>query len=147
MLTLDWITWYLYEQGLLWETSLLDPEEGIRFRGYSIPELQACGACIFKLPSSSSTQQQGKLHGFYNLNRGVLPFQCCHPLPTRGVMLTAIMKPAPIAPPCSPCSAAQAKLPKVNEQPLPEGLLWLLMTGQVGVWRHRAATRVAGLCT
>ena len=27
-------------QGLLWETSLLDPEEGIRFRGYSIPELQ-----------------------------------------------------------------------------------------------------------
>jgi citrate synthase len=28
-------------QGLLWETSLLDPEEGIRFRGYSIPELQA----------------------------------------------------------------------------------------------------------
>ncbi|CAL5218955.1 g707 [Coccomyxa viridis] len=26
--------------GLLWETSLLDPEEGIRFRGYSIPELQ-----------------------------------------------------------------------------------------------------------
>lgn len=28
-------------QGLLWETSLLDPEEGIRFRGYSIPECQA----------------------------------------------------------------------------------------------------------
>ncbi len=26
--------------GLLWETSLLDPEEGIRFRGYSIPECQ-----------------------------------------------------------------------------------------------------------
>ena len=25
---------------LLWETSLLDPEEGIRFRGYSIPECQ-----------------------------------------------------------------------------------------------------------
>jgi len=24
----------------LWETSLLDSEEGIRFRGYSIPELQ-----------------------------------------------------------------------------------------------------------
>uniref|UniRef100_A0A6U0X887 Citrate synthase n=1 Tax=Polytomella parva TaxID=51329 RepID=A0A6U0X887_9CHLO len=32
--------------GLLWETSLLDPEEGIRFRGHSIPELQA------KLPSA-----------------------------------------------------------------------------------------------
>lgn len=28
--------------GLLWETSLLDPEEGIRFRGYSIAECQAC---------------------------------------------------------------------------------------------------------
>lgn len=27
-------------QGMLWETSLLDPDEGIRFRGYSIPELQ-----------------------------------------------------------------------------------------------------------
>lgn len=27
-------------QGLLWETSLLDPEEGIRFRGYSIPDCQ-----------------------------------------------------------------------------------------------------------
>lgn len=26
---------------MLWETSLLDPEEGIRFRGLSIPELQA----------------------------------------------------------------------------------------------------------
>ena len=31
-------TWW---QGMLWETSLLDPEEGIKFRGYSIPELQA----------------------------------------------------------------------------------------------------------
>ncbi len=27
-------------QGLLWETSLLDPDEGIRLRGYSLPELQ-----------------------------------------------------------------------------------------------------------
>lgn len=26
--------------GMLWETSLLDSEEGIRFRGYTIPELQ-----------------------------------------------------------------------------------------------------------
>lgn len=32
----------LDSQGLLWETSLLDPEEGIRFRGFSIPELQVC---------------------------------------------------------------------------------------------------------
>lgn len=27
---------------MLWETSLLDPELGIRFRGLSIPELQKC---------------------------------------------------------------------------------------------------------
>ena len=27
--------------GLYWETSLLDADEGIRFRGYSIPELQS----------------------------------------------------------------------------------------------------------
>ena len=26
--------------GMLYETSLLDPDEGIRFRGFSIPELQ-----------------------------------------------------------------------------------------------------------
>ncbi len=39
---------------MLWETSLLDPEEGIRFRGFSIPELQVklvvpCtpGACLY----------------------------------------------------------------------------------------------------
>ena len=53
-------------QGLLWETSLLDPEEGIRFRGYSIPELQQ------KLPGA-----------------------------------------------------------KPGGEPLPEGLLWLLLTGDV----------------
>ncbi|KAF8395914.1 hypothetical protein HHK36_019869 [Tetracentron sinense] len=52
--------------GLLWETSLLDPDEGIRFRGLSIPECQK-----------------------------VLP-------------------------------AA-----KPEGQPLPEGLLWLLLTGKV----------------
>lgn len=34
--------------GLLWETSLLDADEGIRFRGYSIPECQQL------LPSTSS---------------------------------------------------------------------------------------------
>jgi len=52
--------------GLLWETSLLDPEEGIRFRGHSIPEIQA-------------------------------------------------------------------KLPKVRPggEPIPEGLLWLLLTGKI----------------
>ena len=52
--------------GLLWETSLLDADEGIRFRGYTIPELQE------KLPRA-----------------------------------------------------------KANGQPLPEGLLWLLLTGKL----------------
>lgn len=53
-------------KGMLWETSLLDPEEGIRFRGLSIPE-------------------------------------------------------------------CQEKLPKATEggEPLPEGFLWLLITGEV----------------
>ncbi|CAN1190318.1 Pentatricopeptide repeat-containing protein At2g22070 [Linum perenne] len=52
--------------GLLWETSLLDPEEGIRFRGLSIPECQKV------LPAASP-----------------------------------------------------------DGEPLPEGLLWLLLTGKV----------------
>jgi len=53
---------------MLWETSLLDPLEGIRFRGYTIPELQE------KLPSYSG---------------------------------------------------------KAGDEPMPEGLLWLLLTGEV----------------
>ncbi|CAN1324374.1 Citrate synthase, mitochondrial [Linum perenne] len=60
--------------GLLWETSLLDPEEGIRFRGLSIPECQK-----------------------------VLP--------------TA----------------------KPDGEPLPEGLLWLLLTGKVSCGLSRIA--------
>jgi hypothetical protein len=64
-------------QGMLWETSLLDAEEGIRFRGHSIPELQAI------LPGA-----------------------------------------------------------RPGGEPLPEGLLWLLMTGEVraagqhGLWQQ-----------
>lgn len=38
-------------KGLVTETSLLDPEEGIRFRGYSIPECQA------KLPKAKDGKQ------------------------------------------------------------------------------------------
>ncbi|GAB4823211.1 hypothetical protein N2152v2_010257 [Parachlorella kessleri] len=54
---------------MVWDTSLLDPEEGIRFRGFSIPELQE------KLPAAKENS----------------PFRC----------------------------------------PLPEGLLWLLLTGDL----------------
>jgi len=53
-------------KGLIWETSLLDPEEGIRFRGLTIPE------CQKKLPKAAG-----------------------------------------------------------GEEPLPEGLFWLLLTGEV----------------
>jgi citrate synthase len=53
--------------GLLYDTSLLDPQKGIRFRGYSIPELQE------KLPRAGKT----------------------------------------------------------GEEPLPEGLFWLLLTGEI----------------
>jgi citrate synthase len=55
-------------KSMLWETSLLDPVEGIRFRGHTIPELQEV------LPSYSG---------------------------------------------------------KPNDEPMPEGLLWLLLTGEV----------------
>ena len=37
---------------MLWETSLLDPEEGIRFRGYSIPDVQA-SSCAAALPEAA----------------------------------------------------------------------------------------------
>eukprot|EP00316_Scyphosphaera_apsteinii_P008146 CAMPEP_0119299136 /NCGR_PEP_ID=MMETSP1333-20130426/1249_1 /TAXON_ID=418940 /ORGANISM="Scyphosphaera apsteinii, Strain RCC1455" /LENGTH=467 /DNA_ID=CAMNT_0007300463 /DNA_START=28 /DNA_END=1431 /DNA_ORIENTATION=- len=55
-------------KAMLWETSLLDPIEGIRFRGYTIPELQE------KLPTLTM---------------------------------------------------------KKGEEPLPEGLFWLLLTGEI----------------
>ena len=45
------MTWML--QGMLWDTSLLDPEEGIRFRGFSIPELQ-----VSALPAAVPAKQQ-----------------------------------------------------------------------------------------
>jgi len=55
-------------KSMLWETSLLDPIEGIRLRGYTLPELQE------KLPSYSG---------------------------------------------------------KADDEPTPEGLLWLLLTGEI----------------
>ncbi|CAI5463171.1 unnamed protein product [Closterium sp. Yama58-4] len=61
-------------KGLVWETSQLDPEQGIKFRGYSIPE-------------------------------------CQHLLPKA----------------------------VIDGEPMPEGLLWLLLTGEVPT-REQAAT-------
>lgn len=61
-------------KSMLWETSLLDSEEGIRFRGYTIPELQKL------LPVA---------------DRDATPSE------------------------------------RANMEPLPEGLLWLLLTGEI----------------
>jgi hypothetical protein len=62
-------------KSMLWETSLLDAEEGIRFRGLTIPECQA------QLPNWQDLQNPDG--------------------------------------------------PKQNGEPLPESLLWLLLTGEV----------------
>ncbi|HCL82574.1 MAG TPA: citrate (Si)-synthase, eukaryotic [Chitinophagaceae bacterium] len=53
--------------GLVTETSLLDPQEGIRFRGYSIPEIQAK---LPKAPGGSEPLPEGL---FYLMLLGELP--------------------------------------------------------------------------
>ncbi len=53
--------------GLVTETSLLDPQEGIRFRGYSIPELQE------KLPHSAGGGEPLPEGLFYLMLLGELP--------------------------------------------------------------------------
>ena len=53
--------------GLVTETSLLDPKEGIRFRGYSIPELQKK---LPHVPGGSEPLPEGL---FYLMLLGELP--------------------------------------------------------------------------
>src|SRR5450432_4651013 len=53
--------------GLVTETSLLDPQEGIRFRGYSIPELQE------KLPHASTGGEPLPEGLFYLMLMGEMP--------------------------------------------------------------------------
>src|SRR6476659_8175487 len=53
--------------GLVSETSLLDPQEGIRFRGYSIPELQE------KLPKAQGGREPLPEGLFYLMLIGDLP--------------------------------------------------------------------------
>jgi citrate synthase len=53
--------------GLITETSLLDPEEGIRFRGYSIPELRD------KLPKVKGGNEPLPEGVFYLMLNGILP--------------------------------------------------------------------------
>lgn len=55
--------------GLVTETSLLDPQEGIRFRGYSIPELRE------KLPKSNNGSEPLPEGLFYLMLIGELPKQ------------------------------------------------------------------------
>src|SRR5437868_10773067 len=53
--------------GLVTETSLLDPQDGIRFRGYSIPELQQK---LSKAPNGAEPLPEGL---FYLMLVGKLP--------------------------------------------------------------------------
>ena len=53
--------------GLVTETSLLDPQEGIRFRGYSIPELRE------KLPTAKGGHEPLPEGLFYLMLVGALP--------------------------------------------------------------------------
>src|SRR6202008_4498983 len=55
--------------GMVTETSKLDPEEGIRFRGYSIPELRA------KLPKAPGGTEPLPEGIFYLMLVGELPSQ------------------------------------------------------------------------
>jgi citrate synthase len=111
--------------GILWQTSLLDPEEGIRFRGYSIAECQA------RRPgrgggAETHTRARALRMCFFSrahFRSRVFPFSLC----------------------------VQAKLPAATPggEPLPEGLFWLLLTGEIPTaaqaaavsaeWRARAA--------
>lgn len=54
-------------RGLVTETSLLDPEEGIRFRGYSIPECQEL------LPKADGGKEPLPEGLFYLLLTGKIP--------------------------------------------------------------------------
>nr|CAD7587126.1 unnamed protein product [Timema genevievae] len=54
-------------KGLVWETSVLDPDEGIRFRGYSIPE---CQKLLPKAPSGKEPLPEGL---FWLLLTGDIP--------------------------------------------------------------------------
>ena len=53
--------------GLVTETSLLDPDEGIRFRGYSIPE---CQEMLPKAPGGKEPLPEGL---FWLLMTGQIP--------------------------------------------------------------------------
>jgi hypothetical protein len=117
---------------MLWEVSLLDAEEGIRLRGYTIAELQA------RRGGGASGQGPGP---WVRLPRATPPRPT-----TPGRSSPASATPAP------PHAAPQKKLPSMKEggEPLPEGLLWLLLTGEVrpgwGLAHPRQAARPPPAC-
>ena len=127
-------------QAMLWETSLLDPEEGIRFRGYSIPQLQVrevagsrpalqllahprCGpspgwACLLQ----SLKSLLGRALLLLLLSQGSAA--ACLAWHRSTALRTLSCAGAALSP--------QEKLPgaKPGGEPLPEGMLWLLLTGE-----------------
>jgi citrate synthase len=107
--------------GLLYETSLLDAEEGIRFRGHSIPELQV-----------------GPMRPMMRARFAACRRVVCGPrtsIPERLMCPRALQPHWPRR--CSAeqlsCARMQKVLPTApgGTQPLPEGLLWLLLTGDI----------------
>lgn len=58
-------------KSMVWEVSLLDAQEGIRFRGYSIPELQA------KLPRAKGSEEPLPEALFWLLVTGEVHGACC----------------------------------------------------------------------
>lgn len=121
--------------GLVTETSLLDPEEGIRFRGYSIPECQQVSpgggagcthALTFDQDSLFNLWLSNSYLAFTSLLGAIHPPMLCPPPP-----------PPPFPPflllPSSSSSSPPQLLPTADEgeEPLPEGLFFLLLTGKV----------------
>ena len=86
-------------KGLVWETSVLDADEGIRFRGYTIPE---CQELLPKAPG-----------GTYQSTKYVITFKknCTKYYPYRTDTCQNIII--------------------SGTEPLPEGLFWLLLTGDI----------------
>jgi len=86
-------------KGLVWETSVLDADEGIRFRGYTIPE---CQELLPKAPGG--TYQSIRICRYLKKN-------CTKYYPYRTDTCPNIII--------------------LGTEPLPEGLFWLLLTGDI----------------
>ena len=134
---------------MVWETSLLDAEEGIRFRGYTIPEMKEL------LPTYTGDQVRQSEPTFFTSTS--LHSQCTYQSPHKpgahhsSTLCTPTMNSANRDCPLdllllfrslllvllyslfhSPYTAHISLAPPVqSDEPMPEGLLWLLLTGDV----------------